>query len=143
MLLLVAVTFSLIVSVASSASTDTVLLDPNSRPAKDGAECSVSASTNVTINPSTSSRVVATSSQRAWARISIGNNATNTAFLSFDEDASAVANQGLGLNLANTNGASSTPSIDFGLATTFPYTGSVTAISNLGTTSLLVTTCDY
>ena len=128
---------------AYAASTNSVLRDPNGLPAKDGAVCTVSSVVAVTIGDDISTEVLAASTNRAWARISVGNNATNTVFASFDEGAAATLNNGIGLNIANTGGASSTPYIDFGITTPFPYNGAVTAITNYGTTTLLVTVCDY
>ena len=131
------------VRLSAVSSVNSVLLDANRNPAKDGANCDVTTTTKVNIGDDLSTRVLATSTNRAWARVSVGNNATNTVFASFDEDAAAVLNEGFGLNLANTNGASSTPSIDFGITTVLPYIGSVTAITNFSTTTVLVTECVY
>lgn len=129
--------------VVYAASTYSVLRDPNGLPAKDGAVCTVSSVAAVTIGDDISTQVLAASTNRAWARISVGNNATNTVFASFDEGAAATLNNGIGLNTANTGGASSTPYIDFGITTPFPYNGAVTAITNFGTTTVLVTECSY
>lgn len=87
--------------------------------------------------------ILATSSRRAWARIQVPQNATNTIFLSFDEGAQAVLNQGMALNTANLSGASSTPFIEFGLNTSFPYTGTVKGLSNNGSSTVLTTECVY
>lgn len=128
---------------AYASSTYSVLRDPNGLPAKDGAVCTVSSVAAVTIGDDISTQVLAASTNRAWARISVGNNATNTVFASFDEGAAATLNNGIGLNTANAGGASSTPYIDFGITTPFPYNGAVTAITNYGTTTVLVTECSY
>lgn len=129
-----------------AASTNSVLLDPNSRPAKDGAACTVETSTKVVIGDDISTRVLASSTYRAWARISIGDMATNTISASFNQDAPAVVGQGVMLGLSGSGyqaGSTSTPNVDFGLTTQFPYTGSVTAITDNGTTTAVVTECNY
>lgn len=137
------IAFVVVGQVNSASTTNVVVRDPNNVPAKNGANCDVSTASAVNVGDDLSTRVIATSSTRAFTRISLNNNATNTAFVSFDKDAAATINNGLILNGAFGNGASTTPYIDFGLTTDFPYTGSVTAITNYGTTTLLVTSCSY
>lgn len=108
--------------------------------------CAMTHSLGIAGLGNTIDNVLATSSRRAWARISVGDNATNTVFLSFDEGAKAVANTGLVLNRANgTAGgeATTTPYVEFGLNTDFPYTGAVSATSETGTSTLLVSQCVY
>lgn len=89
--------------------------------------------------------ILATSSLRAYARISVGDNATNTYFLSFDQGAKAAPDKGLPLNHLNgvAGNATATPFIEFGLNTAFPYTGAVSAASETGTSTLLVLECVY
>ena len=135
--------FTVITRVNSASTTNIVVRDPNNVPAKSGANCDVSTVAAVTVGDDLSTRVIATSSTRAFTRISVGNNATNTVFVSLDEDAPATINNGIGLNTAVTGGASTTPYVDFGIATELPYTGSVTAITNYGTTTVSVTSCSY
>lgn len=103
--------------------------------------CTASSS-SITIGDDISTQVLASSSRRAWATISLGNNATNTVSVAWN-DVTAVHNTGTLLNGAVTNGASTTPSISFGLNTDFPYTGAVKVITNFSTTTLLVTQCNY
>lgn len=107
--------------------------------------CTISTVANAIIG-TTSSTVLAAHSGRAWARITQVQNtaaiATSTPFLSFNAGASAVANSGVTLG-------TTTPSIDFGRNTDFPYTGAVTAINaNIlsivsGSTTVQVTECRY
>lgn len=133
------------ISVVYAASVNSVLRDPNGVPAKDGAACDTTTSSRVTIGNQASTRVLASSTSRAFARISIGDSATNTASLAFDEDAAAVLNRGIliGSSQAGFTGSTSTPSVDFGITTILPYTGSVTAITDNGTTTATVFECVY
>lgn len=104
--------------------------------------CAVSTVANVQVGNQESKTILAANSLRAWARISqvqgTGGFASTTPFLSFDEGAAAVANQGVTLG-------TSTPHADFGLATDFPYTGAVTGIvgNGGGTSTVQVTQCLY
>lgn len=141
LLVLVGVVFA-IGTYAYAASTFSVLKDPNGEPAKNGAVCTVGTQAPVTVGHQQATKILATSTTRAWARIAVVNNATTTAWLAFN-DVSAVANRGVGLNLANANGASTTPELDFGITTDFPYNGAVSAITNFGSTTLMVTECNY
>lgn len=102
-------------------------------------KCSVSSTEVATVGDDISSTVLSASETRAYARIQFLNPSnTNTVTLSFDEGAAAVANQGVSL-------ASSTAEtvIEFGRATSFPYTGAVTGITDISTTTVLVTECNY
>lgn len=103
--------------------------------------CTASTS-KVTIGHQLSTQVLATSSRRAWARVQVDQNATNTVALALN-DVTATLNNGILINQALTNGASTTPVLDFGLNTEFPYTGAVKALTNLGSTTLLITQCTY
>lgn len=84
--------------------------------------CTVSTVANSNIG-TTSTTVLAAHSNRAWARITQVQGttgvATSTPFLSFNAGAAAVVNSGVTLG-------TTTPSIDFGRNTDFPYTGIVT-----------------
>lgn len=99
-------------------------------------------STVALIGDDISTQILASSSRRAWTRVQINNNATNTVFLAVN-DVPAAINTGfvLGGNLGAS--ASTTPYIDFGLNTPFPYTGAVKAITNISTTTVIVTQCVY
>ncbi len=103
--------------------------------------CTASTS-KVTIGHQLSTQVLATSSRRAWARVQVDQNATNTVALALN-DVTATLNNGILINQALINGVSTTPILDLGLNTALPYTGSIKAITNLGSTTLLVTQCIY
>lgn len=115
--------------------------------------CSVSTSTLKYVGNSTSNGsaiVLEANSLRAYARISLPDNATNTVFLSFDEGAGAVSGKGILLNGFSgiTNGGTTTQQfIEFGRNTDFPYVGAVTGVTlNTvagSTTTLAVTECVY
>ena len=125
-----------------AASTYSVLRDPNGLPAKDGAPCTTTSS-RPTVGHQLSTRVLANSTTRAWTRIQVADLATTSSFVSLVQDARATTAD-FALNIANQNGgASSTPSIDFGIATELPYTGSVNVITNYGSTTILVFECNY
>jgi hypothetical protein len=102
--------------------------------------CSVSSTLVAGVGNQVSSTVLSAKGNRAWARIQQPNNATNTVALSFDEGAAAVLGRGVSLN---NNATSTIPDISFGLATAFPYTGAVTGITDIGSTTVLVTECSY
>lgn len=106
-------------------------------------DCTVSTVANVQVGPGSNTQtILSVNSLRAWARISQvqgnGGFASTTPFLSFDEGAAATVNSGVTLG-------TSTPSIDFGLATDFPYTGAVTGImgNGGGTSTVQVVQCLY
>jgi hypothetical protein len=106
----------------------------------DAYSCTASSST-IIIGDDIATTVLSAHSRRAWATLQVNNNATNTVATSFGGTASM--NNGYLLNQAITNGASTTPSINFGLNTDFPYTGAISAITNFSTTTILVTQCIY
>ena len=118
-------------------------LDENRNPSVWGADCNISTVSKVQIGNQLSTQVFASTTKRAWARIQIDNNATNTVYVAFG--ATATVNNGIGLGVGNgtTGVGTSTPYIDFGLKTVFPYSGIVNAITNNGTTTVLVTECVF
>lgn len=90
--------------------------------------------------------VVASHSGNAYSRISMQGDATSTVSLSFDEGAQAVNKQGVILGQNGGDGGSATTStqfVEFGRNTDFPYVGTVTGVTNTGTTTVAVTTCRY
>lgn len=103
--------------------------------------CQTSTSTRSLVN-TTSRQVLATSSQRAFARISIDIAtstviATSSINLAFNEDATVGAG-------TSTLLSSSTPHfIEFGRNTDFPYTGAVQGATDSGATTVFVTECVY
>lgn len=102
-------------------------------------QCTVSTFAQVAVGNQNSVTVLAANSRRAWARITLPTNAagiaTSTPFLSFNAGAAATLND---FKLST-----STPVVDFGLNADFPYTGAVTGITGLATTSVQVTQCVY
>lgn len=96
--------------------------------------------TTVSVGNQLTREMLATTSRRAWAIIQQPINATNTVSLSFNEGASAVSGSGYELTEATTT--SDIPQITFGLATDFPYISSVQAITNNGSSTVLVTECE-
>ena len=103
--------------------------------------CDTASVSVVTVGDELSTRIAATSSLRANITIEQPFGATNTVYISTDEDNVAVVGTGIVLLL---NDATNTPRHrSFGLATDFPYTGSITAITDNGSSTLLVTDCRY
>lgn len=103
-------------------------------------ECSTASTTRMLIGNQSARVLLATSSPaRAWARIQQPYNATNSVFLQYNQGKSATVND----FLLGANGTSSQNHIDFGLNTDFPYSGSVTGITDVGSTTVLVTECKY
>ena len=101
--------------------------------------------TTTTVSPvqvkTTASTILATSSARAYAKIELiktaGNIATSTPSISFLNGAKATVATGLQLS-------TTTPSIEFGLDTDFPYTGQVSGIVGAGSSTIVrVTQCVY
>lgn len=103
--------------------------------------CTTSTVTAVAIGNQASTRIVATSSRRAFVRIQQPINATNTVSLIANADAPATTVTGLQLTAATTT--SPVPFITFGLNTDFNYTGSITGITNTGSSTVLVTQCNF
>jgi len=104
--------------------------------------CTGSTVTAVTVGHQLSSTLLAASGRRAWAIIQSPSNATNTVSVSLG--GTAVAGQGMAINATTTN--SSFPVLQelvFGLNTDLPYAGAVTGITNYGSTTVLVTQCNY
>ena len=103
--------------------------------------CTTDERYSVAVGPGNANQIIiGTSSPRAYAKISLlpTENMRNYVFLLFNhgEIASSTDN-GIGLS------ASTTPSIEFGLNTSFPYTGSVTGITSIASTTLQVTECNF
>lgn len=101
--------------------------------------CSVTVSSAI-IGDDLSATILSASGLRAWAVIQLVRDsagvATSTAFVSFDEGAVATTNS---FALSTT-----TPSVEFGLNTNFPYTGAVTGITNgTASTTIKVIECRY
>jgi hypothetical protein len=104
-------------------------------------KCSVSTDTVKTIGNQLSSTILSANGTRAWAKIQMPSNATNTAAFSFDEGAAATLSSGT--LLGQVNATTTTNEITFGLSTPFPYTGAITGLTNLGSTTVHVVECVF
>lgn len=109
-------------------------------------QCIPSSITAIEIGNEEETQLLSTSSDRAWVKFQMlqflgdGNGtATGTAYLAFNNGAAAATNTGLALRASST----AENSIVFGLETEFKYTGAVRGITDIGSTSLLVTECNY
>jgi hypothetical protein len=106
----------------------------------DSLKCDTSTITAATVGHQLTSRIFATSSNRAFAIVQLettaGGMATSSVFLAFNEDVAATATSGIKLS-------TSTPTFTFGLNTDFPYIGAVQAITDSGSTTVRVTECTY
>ena len=123
-----------------SSTNQNVFLDDNRIPAKLGASCTTN-STNASLISTASGTIDATSTTRAYVRIqrvtdASGMATTGPISLSFDEGAAAILSSGISLS-------TSTPFIEFGIDTTFPYTGTVTGLTTAGASTVLVTSCSF
>jgi hypothetical protein len=103
--------------------------------------CDVTSTVKAVIGDDLSATLLATSSRRAWARITrvvdVNSIATSTPFLSFYQGAVATINSGIVLS-------TTTPFIEFGLNSDFPYIGTVTGILvGAASTTVQITECVY
>jgi len=103
------------------------------------ASCTASTSGEAIV-ASGSRQILATSSRRAWARITQADATSNTIALSFNYDA-PVTQGSKGNFLQLSNGATTT--LDFGLNQPFSYTGAVEASSSVGSTNIIVSQCNF
>ena len=101
--------------------------------------CTMSATTSVIVGNQSSTIVVPAYAQNAFARIQQPLNATNTVRLGFG----VAAVPGVGTKLGLMSSSSIPDSITFGLNTDLPFTGSVSAITDLGSTTVDVIICRY
>ena len=118
--------------------------DENSVPAVLGASCTTSTTRVVSIGTTTATTVLSASSTRAWASIQVPQAATNTVAIAFG--GTAALGQGYQLvpvQEMNVPTGTTTPSVQFGLRTDLPYAGAVTALTNNGSTTVLVTECNF
>ena len=84
--------------------------------------------------------LMATTSNRAFAQLTRSALATSTFFwIHF----TAQESQGNATNTAQMILSTTTPTIEFGLNTRFPYTGAVYGTSPLGSSTIIVTQCNY
>lgn len=117
--------------------------DENQVPAVLGASCTPGATRFVTIGHQAQTTVFSTSTARAWASIQVPANATNTVALALGGTATLGQGYQLVPTSASGTGGTTTPSIQLGLKTDLPYTGIVTALTNNGTTTVLVIECNF
>lgn len=103
-------------------------------------KCTITTIAPATVGNQVSSTVLAASSNRAYARIQqvrdASGAATSTVSLAFNDGSAATVSTGLQLSTTS-------PFIEFGLDTDFPYVGAVTGITNTGSTTVQVTACNY
>lgn len=104
--------------------------------------CQASTVAVVGVGNQSSTQVLATSSLRAWARIQQKDTATNTVNVVLGNGVAATTLTGLQLH-KNTAATGTIHALEFGLATERPYTGAVTAITDIGSTTVFVTECTY
>lgn len=98
--------------------------------------CDVTTTTAVTVGP-TSSTILSATSGRTYARIQQLNTATTTLTVTLGDTATV----GNGLELTVSTSSSPVPYLELGMETSLPYTGIVTGIMSSGTTTVLVTEC--
>lgn len=103
--------------------------------------CTTGTSTAVAIGHQYSEDIIGTSSRRAFVSIQQPVNATNTVSISLRQGARAVTNHGTSLHSA-IFGTTTQPFI-VGLNTDLPYTGTITARTNAGSSTVLVMECNY
>lgn len=108
--------------------------------------CTPTATRVASVGNLNSLQVLATSSLRSYAIISVlpGTIPTSTVFLTFNNDARATKDTGTGPVLSGTTtspSATTTQTNAFGLNTDWAYTGAIQAITNMGSTSISITEC--
>lgn len=103
--------------------------------------CRVASTTRVKVGNQSSVMVVGTTTNRAYTRISQLDNATNTVSVSFSQGAAATLTTGQVLSIGAATGTQYT--LEAGLNTDFPYTDAITAITDKGSTTVIVTNCTY
>jgi len=132
------------IGLALGALCALVLLSPNPVAGAGGGRsqpsCITTTSSFALVGNQVSRTLLAANSNRAWARLTqardAGGSATSTVFLSTDEGAAAVLNAGLNLS-------TSTPTLETGKETANVYTGEITGITDVGSTTVYVTECVY
>lgn len=104
------------------------------------ASCDIISNANVAIGDDSSVEIVAGHAQNAYVVVTQPINATNTVSLAFGEDAVAGAT---GYKLGSSTAEYHPNTLVFGLNSDFPYTGSIEAITNIGSSTIGVTICRY
>lgn len=101
--------------------------------------CTMLSVASVAIGNQSATEILASKPNRAWARIQNIRNATNTPALSFENTATLTTGIRLGSELTTTTPAY----FELGLNTDFPYTGSTSAITDNGSTTVNIVDCLY
>ena len=113
---------------------------PSARSEVDSQRCNVSTISGAQVGNQLSRQILATTTNRAFTRIeqvrTSDGTATSTVHVAFNGDLPATS--GTGLTLSTT-----TPYIDFGLNTDFPYQGAVQGLTSTGSTTVRITECVY
>lgn len=105
------------------------------------AACTSPTSTIITVGGDVSTRVLATTSRRAYIRIQQPANATSTVYVALNGDVPAATSTGISLTQSTTT--SPVPYVEFGLDTNNPYVGSVTVRSSSGSSTITLSGCVY
>lgn len=103
------------------------------------ASCTMSATTTVVVGNGGSTVVIPAYAQNAYVRIQQPPNASNTVHLGFG----VAATMNSSAQLATSTYPNKPDAMTLGLNTDFPFTGYVSAITDLGSTSLDVIICRY
>ena len=102
--------------------------------------CTVVSSTTVGIGHQKSVEIVASASNNAYVIISQPVFATNTVAIGLGGTANLVTS---GIKLAPGTASTSPDQIVLGLNSDFPFTGSIEAITNAGSSTIGITVCRY
>ena len=104
-------------------------------------EACTASSSRVVIGNQSSTQLLASSSNRMYAKVQQPDVATNTVYIRAQSGVATALN---GTNMLEKSSATGTDKIfEFGKATWFPYVGPVSAITDVGSTTVLVTECSY
>lgn len=116
--------------------------DPSLAQAQIAASSCTASSSKVAIGNQASTQIVATSSNRAFVRIQQLDNATNTVHFRFAQGGAAtLANATAILEKVSATGTDKI--LEVGKSTPLPYTGAITAITDSGSSTVMVTDCLY
>lgn len=119
---------------ATNAQAAPAVRDENNVPAVLGSSCDSASVGSVVVGNQQATTLQGTTTRRALYRIQQPVNATNTLSIALNGTA-AVSGSGLVLQ--------ATSSAEFGLTTTFPYTGPISIITNAGSSTVMVSLCTY
>ena len=104
------------------------------------AACTSFTVSSSTVGAQSSTVILSAHANRAWARIQQPANATNTVGIAIG---TALASSTSGIQLTPATTTSPVNSVAMGLNTELPYTGAISAATNNGSTTILVTECLY